>query len=411
MSDTTLTPQAILNRSFENWFLEVRNAPWWNWVNSDITNDAWGRPKVIIDHSLFHWLFTYDVPDTQWLKYEDWAEVSTSTRITSVDSALSVKSWANIWEYSQLESKRHPRYQANRWHLYSTAWFMPSPSATWKRKFGLLNNSTFWAFFQLEDWVLYAVILDDWWEKKKEEIDLSNAWLTIANLAYWTLYDIQYQWRWVWDYFFYVNQKLVHTVQFLWQNTELTIDSPALSAWFYCENTDWTEVEMRFGCVDITSEWWTREWISYVSVATPTTKSVNTANYPVLVVHIKDTINSISNTRDVLALRVTWSADNKSFMKAYITRDATAITWASYADARTWSWIEFDTVATAIDTWKCQLLWNVRVQADTNQIVDLPHSLIDFVLTHWDYLIITLERESPTQTSIVTATLEMGEEL
>ena len=98
-------------------------------------------------------------------------------------------------------------------------------------------------------------------------------------------------------------------------------------------------------------------------------------------------------------------------MKAYITRDVTAITWASYTDARVWSWVEFDTSATAIDTAKCQLLWNVRVQQDENMVVDLPSTLIDFVLTHWDYLIITLERENPTQTSIATATLELWEEI
>lgn len=409
-----LTRDDLESQKFEvikEWKSAVRTTPYaWNWVSSDITVDAWGRTKSVNDFSLFHWLFTYNIPSQLWLTFENGSEVTTPTKATSVEWAWVIVSWATSWDTTFLRSKRHPRYQPNRWHLWSTAWFMPNPTDTWIRKLWLLNTIT-WVYFELTDGVLYAVIYNDSAVKVREEIDLTTVWLTVADLEYGTLYDIQYQWRGVWDYFFYINQKLVYQTSFLWNNTELTIFNPALSAWFYCENTDWTEVTIKIWCIDITSEWWKREWATYVSIANSTTKAVNFANYPVLVSHIKQTLNWLPNTRDVLALRATWSADQRSYMKAYTTRDATAITWATYSDAIPGSWVEFDTGATAIDIAKCQLLWSKRVRIDEAEFVDLPSTLIDFVLSEWDYLILTMERENPTQTSNVVCSLELWEEI
>ena len=382
-----------------------------NFVHTDIWSDAWGRQKVVKDQSLFHSLFTFNIPST-WLIFEDGTEVanSASTRVTSVDWHASIKSWTTATNTWFLRGKRHPRYQPNRWHLFSTAWFLPSPTATWIRDLWLLNT-IIEVSFHLEDWVLYAHIVNDSVVKVKEAIDLSAIWLTVADLANWHLYDIQFQWRWVWDYFFYIDQKLVYKTSFLWANTDLTIYNPALSAWFKSENTDWTEVEIIIGCVDISSEWWFEDEAEYRSMANITPKAVNTANYPVLIMNVKETFNSLPNTRDIQAYRATWSSDQKSYMKAYITRDATAITWASFNDVQTDSWMQYDVAATAIDTAKCQLLWNTRLQIDTPGQVDLPSGKTSFYLTAWDYLIITVERESPTQTANAVVSLEVWEEI
>jgi len=35
-------------------------------ATNDLGRDAWGRPKVIIDDSIFHGMFTYNVPVTRW---------------------------------------------------------------------------------------------------------------------------------------------------------------------------------------------------------------------------------------------------------------------------------------------------------------------------------------------------------
>ena len=391
----------------------INTAAWagWNWVTSDITSDAWGRPKTVQDITLFHSLFTFNIPST-WLIYEDGTEVAnaSSTRVTSVDWAAVIKSGTTATNTGLLQWKRHPRYQPNRWHLFSTALFLPSPTATWIRDLGFLNG-IIEVSFHLEDWVLYAHIVNDSIVKVKEVIDLTVIWLTVADLQYGHLYDIQYQWRGVWDYFFYIDQKLVYRTNFLWTNTELTIFNPALSAWFKAENTDGTEVEIKVWCIDITSEWWTKDEAEYRSMANSTPKAVNTANYPVLIMNVKDTFNSLPNTRDIQAYRVTWSSDQKSYMKAYYTRDVTAITWASFVDVQTDSCLQYDVSATAIDTAKCQLLWNTRLQVDSPWQVDLPSEKTQFYVTSWDYLIITVERESPTQTANAIVSLEVWEEI
>ena len=412
MDNKQYTPQQILNESYEwGWAISIVGWVWWNWVENDIQNDAWGRMKVYQDISIFHSLFTFNIPSV-WLCFDNWVEIAndSSLRISSVDWTWIIKSWAVLWDTWFLRSKRHPRYQPNRWHLYSTAWFMPSPTATWIRKAWLLDTIV-QVCFLLEDWVLYAYIMNDWVDKYKQAIDLSAVWMTVADLAFWTLYDVQFQWRWVWDYYFYINQKLVHTAKFLWNNTELTIANPAISAWFYCENTDWTEVEIHIWCIDITSEWWKTDEAEYRSVANSTIKAVNTANYPTLIIHSKETFFWKPNSRDIQMFRATWSADQKSYMKAYATRDLWAITWASFTDIQSDSSVEYDVSATAINTWLCQLLWSRRINVDDSISVDIPSRNTDFYLTPWDYLIITMERENPTQTSNVTCTLEFGEEI
>lgn len=380
-----------------------------NWVNNEITSDAWGRQKIITDYSVFHGMFTYDIPTQLWLTFHNWVEVTTSTRVTSVDWGASIKSGATIGNTAFLRSKRHPRYQPNRWHLFSTAWFLPVPTAIGKRQIGL-KNTIAWVYFQLEDGVLYAVILNDSAEKVKQALDLSLVGLTIADLQYWHLYDIQFQWRWVGDYFFYIDQQLIFQTSFLGNNTELTIFNPALSVGLFSENTNWTEVEVKVWCVDVTSEGGVREWIVYTSAANSVVKAVNKANHPTLAIFVKTTFNGLPNSRDVLALRCTGSSDQRSYMKAYITRDATALTWASFQSI-TSSSVEYDTSATAITTAKCKLLWSKRIEANASGFIDLPSTLIDFYLSGWDYLIITMERDNPTQTANVEVTLELGEEI
>lgn len=381
-----------------------------NWVYSDIITDVWGRPKSVTDYSTFHWLFTFDIPAQLWLTFENGVEVGTSTRVTSIDWTASIKSWTTLGNTGFLRSKRHPRYQPNRWHLFSTAWFLPAPTAIGKRQIWLKNTIT-GIYFQLEDWVLYAVVYNDSVEKIKQALDLSLAWLTIADLAYWHLYDIQFQWRWVGDYFFYIDQKLVFKTSFLGNNTELTTFNPAISVGLFSENTNGTEVEIQIWCVDVTSEGWKREWIVYTSVSNSVTKAVNTANYPTLICHIPDLYKTLPNSRDVLALRCTWSSDQRTYMKAYATRDLTAITGATFNAIKASSCIEYDVAATAIDTAKCELLWNKRIEVNGSSEVDLPSNLVDFYLSGGDYLIITCERDNPTQVANVVVTLELGEEL
>ena len=62
--------------------------------NGDLTLDAWGTPKYSKNHSLFHGVFTYDVPSQMWLsKVNDVEEnLATSVNCTTYEGMLKVVS-------------------------------------------------------------------------------------------------------------------------------------------------------------------------------------------------------------------------------------------------------------------------------------------------------------------------------
>lgn len=380
-----------------------------NSVKSEITFDVWWKPKVTLDYSLLRAAFFFGMDPQDWLSIENWVEVYPATKTIVSDWAAKVNSWPTIWDSNLVETRRHPRYQPNRGHLFSTACFQPNPTANWLRRIWFMCPD-YKAVFQLENWVLYAVIINKAWYKIKEPINLALAWLTIDSLAYWTLYDIQFQWRGVWDYFFYLNQKLVHKTNFLGNNTEMTLANPTMSWAFYSENTDWTEVSIHAGCIDVTSEWGKTNSVSYISVAQESPLTIATSNVtPLVIVHVKEELWTEHNTRDVQAYRVIANTSKDAFVQAYYTRDPSAI-WGSpvFADARPGSWVEYAYNNATIDTAKCQLLWSRFTKTEQDIVVDLPSDNVDFYLTSWDYLIITWSWA--TQYEAISS-IEMGEEV
>jgi hypothetical protein len=68
-------------------------------------------------------------------------------------------------------------------------------------------------------------------------------------------------------------------------------------------------------------------------------------------------------------------------MKAYATRDLTAITGSTFNSVKSSSCVKFDVLATAIDIAKCELLWDKRIEANSSSEVDLPSTLVDFYLS------------------------------
>ena len=55
----------------------------------DLTTDAWGVQKVSLPRSLFHGMFTFDVPQTKWMMYENGTQVYSSTNIVSDTGVVS----------------------------------------------------------------------------------------------------------------------------------------------------------------------------------------------------------------------------------------------------------------------------------------------------------------------------------
>lgn len=401
----------------------------WNGVSSDINNDAWWKPKTSLDLSLFHWLWTYNVPQALWHIEENWTELvnnDTSTLCISDKGQLEITAWASIWNVTRLRSRRHPRYQPNRWHKFGTAWYMPSPSATGIRKWWFRSNWD-WVHFQLEDWVLTWEMINTDWPNKSVTLDLSKAWITdVSALANWHLYDIQYQWRGVWNYYFYIDLKLVGVITNLWTWTQVTISNPAMSVNYECENTDWTQVEMAFGCVDVTSEWGKREWNTYLSATQDLTdneqwRGISWRDQPLIILRVKETLYSKSNTRDVILNRISASSDNKSVMKLYYARGDASLwgslyPWALWEDVQMWSWVEMIDCTDLSDT---EITFNpalankvyaARVPQDWSSEIGNPSEDIEFFIEAWDYLILTGEREQAWGCNMFW-NVEMGEEI
>lgn len=69
------------------------------------------------------------------------------------------------------------------------------------------------------------------------------------------VYDIQFQWRGVGNYYYFVDLELVYAENVLGTRTELSMSDPALQTFFstYCTEAG-TERVAKFGCVDVTSE-------------------------------------------------------------------------------------------------------------------------------------------------------------
>ena len=133
MDNKKLTQQQILNESYEwNWALSTVAWPWGNWFETDINNTVWGIPKVSLDKSLFHWIWTYNIPQKIWHIHENDIHIDNndlSTKCVSNLGQMEINSWATIWDTAELISRRHPRYQPNRWHYFATAWYIPTPTA------------------------------------------------------------------------------------------------------------------------------------------------------------------------------------------------------------------------------------------------------------------------------------------
>lgn len=77
---------------------------------NNLINDAWGRPKFIHDRSVFHGMWTYDVPDRVWEENSVATDGSftalsaTGTLATSVDNMLELSSGTTTNETSNLDT-------------------------------------------------------------------------------------------------------------------------------------------------------------------------------------------------------------------------------------------------------------------------------------------------------------------
>lgn len=378
--------------------------------------DAWNRNKVVHDWSILHGMFTFDIPKDRWYEMIDDVEQITFVSATSVDGALNLASGA-LNQKRQLRTYRHPRYEPNRGHVYSNSMFFPTPTASAERSVGLFTPQA-GVGFRLRAGTLYAF--------RRTTIggittDVEQA-ITLpadVNLAKGNVYDIQFQWRGVGSYFFYINLKLVASLDLLGTLDNLSIFDPSLPIAFECINQG-DATTLVSGCVDVTTEGGRDSGKTYGAISTTTESgsiSVTGFNQPVLAVRNKKQIGALNNTRDMLALLVSAYSDQKSLFRVWATRDDTAVTlndqtWSDFRDGHI-EYIEYNNpgVATPItfDTTKTTLIFSCRVNIDsTYTATAMFEGRTDIYQTPGDIFIFTLHRDNG-QGASVGVTYEFAE--
>jgi hypothetical protein len=374
----------------------------------DLTTDAWGSQKVSLPHSLVHGLFTFDVPQTQWFMFHGATQVYSSSNIVSVDgTGIVTANAAN--PVARLESRVTPRYQPNRGHLFSTAFWMPNKLNDGERDVGLITVEN-GVFFRLKsDGLLYACLKSNGILTREELIDTSG--IVDFDVEKGNVYDIQYQWRGVGNYSFYINLTKVHVFSMLGTLTALSMADPALPICFKATRIT-QDVAIHIGCADITSENGQDDRLQYGSVYAAAT--LNGTSLPLVVVHNPLTTNGKTNTRMLELARISVNSDKKGLMRVWITRDPTAFTGMTLASVNYGSNVYSDSPdsavgavrATAVDLAKLRLITSVPVQANVTSSVDNPSAArIDFPLARGDYLVITVTMN----TALCDAVIEYGE--
>ena len=382
-----------------------------------LLTDAWGRSKVVNDESLFHGMFSYNVPVTQW--YERLNDVEqTISNSTSVDGALEVVAGATLNDKTNLRSYRNLRYEPNRGHLYSTSVILPNVAAVQNRRFGIGTNEN-GVFFSLESGTLYGVVrtttAGGGTVEDKVALNTNGVDLTKGNI-----FDIQFQWRGVGNYRFYINLVEVGIFQYLGTLTNLSMANPSLPLFFENENLGDNE-KLFCGCVDVSTEGGQVNGKSYGSIGISNESgqvSITGYNSPILAVRSKTTVSGLINTRDTLALLASAYSDQKSFIRVWATRDFTAITdgtqtWSDFGDGHL-EYIELDAGAGTpftFDTTGLTPVFGCRVgQDNTYSTSALFEGRTSIYLTPGDMFVFTMHRENGGA-ALVGATFEFAEEI
>jgi hypothetical protein len=386
--------------------------------NKPLNFDAWGRPKVVNDVSLFHGMFTYNVPITQW--YERLNDVEQAfSNATSADGALELLAGATLNDKTNLRTFRNLRYEPNRGHLYSTSVLLPNVSALQNRRFGIGTDENA-VFFSLESGTLYGVVrtttsvggtVED-----KVELDTEGIDLTKGNI-----FDIQFQWRGVGDYKFFINLSEVGSFDYLGTLDSLSMANPSLPVFYENENLGANE-KIIGGCVDVSTEGGINNGKSYGSVNISNESgqvAVSGFNTPIIAIRSKLTVSSLINTRDTLALLASAYADQRAFIRVWATRDFTAIAenqqaWTDFGDGHL-EYIEYDNpnVGTPMtfDTAKAELIFGSRIDMDqTYSTSALFEGRTSIYLTPGEMFVFTIHRETGQATN-VGVTFEFAEEI
>lgn len=380
---------------------------------TDLSNDVWGVPKFVQDWSVFHGMFTFDIPSSMWFVYEDGVEVAnkSATNVFSQGGAAHILGDATH-PSAIMESRECPRYQPNRGILLPTALIAPNPTSDGVREWGgqTAENGV---FFRLKaDGKLYGVLKSGGVEVKEIALDMPDGWSADQR----HLYDIRAQWRGMGNYYFLVDLQVRGVMEFLGTvGNGVTMENPALP-WSFRATRNTQDVELIVGCADHTSEGGRTDTEQYGSSYSENV-SVNGTDSPVLSILNPLQIDSKTNTRTITLARISVKCSKKATFKVWRTRDPSAFTGATFVEIANGSThVQTDSPdmvagavrATAVDTTKAVIVRPIPVEAAKETQVDNPYrGRIEFPVVRGDYIFITCTASAAT----AEAVFEWGEQI
>lgn len=305
------------------------------------SRDVWGRQIAVAPFRLAQLIWTYGVDDRVRT-----TETGDGT-VTSEDGSLTLRVETDE-DVAAIRSKRHPAYQANRGHVFSTATQGIDTDAATRVRIGMATPR-YGVFFEIINGIAYAVLRnttgntpptsEDWTPgggttvDERQDLTAALAEAGLDDLTVNRLWDIRYQWRGSGNVEFYVDQVLVHTFERLGVESSLSLAVPGLPVLLSLEatGTPGAEREVKFGCVDVSSEGGTAPETRPVVLTREAGAAGISSESAWLAVKPAPNVGGLANTRDLWPARFTGVADNETIVRIYRTTDAgiTGGTWAA----------------------------------------------------------------------------------
>jgi len=379
----------------------------------DLSIGALGGAKTIQDVSLFSSSFIVNISRKKWVPFEDDSEIFKDvdlTRISHANGSAIITSGTTIGNNSYLMSKRHPRHQAQRGHYASSLVILPSKDAIGIREFGLRSNF-YGAFFRLRDGILYAVVRNSiGWVLQPDVEQLIEDIPFPFDMELGAAYNVQLQCPTAGNArFMIINPETqvseqVHQMEFP-SGIPFFINNSSMPFGFYTENTNGTDVEIQSRCADVSSEGGSKGNRAFASVSSGAV-TTSTAELPMIAFRIPNMVGGEMNTRDVMLSKLYASSDSSPIaeLRVYAFRDPTAITATSWTPtSEGLQEIAINGTITAFDDTKMTKVFDVDIAANFLNVIENTGEEVDFILTHGDYLLVTLQAKN-NSTSKVTIT-------
>lgn len=186
---------------------------------------------------------------------DEWTMTTTGTGSYSIPDSitgLQLNTGASASSKSQADSNVVHYYQSGRGQLAKMSVILGDSGVAGNiREWGYGDDDN-GAFFRMDGTTLKIVIRSD---SSEVTIDSSNWDVPVTPDQYGHLYYIQFEWLGVGNIYFYYDEQIVHTYDFIGTSTNFSLQTPDLPLRYRNENTtNTTDVLMKMGCASVVAE-------------------------------------------------------------------------------------------------------------------------------------------------------------